>query len=261
MIIQRSAQVILVVAQPDHARLAGVFARAGHQKPNPSLLAAAHHHDDGWLTWEAAPTIDERGRPHDFLTVPMDERVAIYRRGIDLVAGADPYAGLLTSMHFSRLLAEGLGSLEGAPRRVAEAFLAGQVAWEVRTRRELGEPSGAEADYLLLRGFDFLSLLLCMRPLEELAGTTLPPIHERSEEPARPTAIDVVDGRVVLDPYPFGPAKHTGPEGSTGNEALDVAVEARLLPATTFDSDQAYRSALAAAPVEELRFTLTPPAR
>lgn len=238
MIIRRDGEGLLAIAQPDHARLAGVFAESWRGGAGGSLVAASHHHDDGWIDWEKAPTVDDHGRPHDFLTIPMDDRVAVYRRGIDLLATADRVAGLLTSLHFGRLLAEGLRALEGDARRTAEDFLAERSAWEAETRRQLGEPEGIEADYRVLRTVDYLSLLLCMRPPDELDGASVTTMTLHVEGP-----------RVILDPYPF----------ETGE--LDVTVAARALPTTTFDDDEAYRSALAGAPVRELNWTLSRPRR
>ena len=236
MIIRREGQGLLAITQPDHARLAGVFAESWRDGAGPSLVAASHHHDDGWIDWEKAPTIDEQGRPHDFLTIPMDERVAVYRRGIDLLATTDLAAGLLTSLHFRRLLAGGLKALQGDARRIAEDFLAEQSAWEAQTRRQLGEPEGLEADYRVLSAVDYLSLLLCMRPLDKLDATSVLTMRMTVER-----------GGVILDPYPFDARE------------LTATVAARVLPATTFDDGEAYRSALAAAPVRELNWTLARP--
>jgi Protein of unknown function (DUF3891) len=238
MIIRRDGEGLLAIAQPDHARLAGVFAESWRGGAGESLVAASHHHDDGWIDWEKAPTVDDHGHPHDFLTIPMDDRVAVYRRGIDLLATTDRAAGLLTSLHFGRLLAEGLRALEGDARRTAEDFLAEQSTWEAETRRELGEPEGVEADYRVLRAVDFLSLVLCMRPLNELDGASVTTM-----------TLHVEDQRVFLDPYPFDAGE------------LEVTVAARVLPATTFDDDEAYRSALAGAPMRELNWTLARPRR
>jgi hypothetical protein len=238
MIIRRGPNELLAITQPDHARLAGVFAEAWRDHAGPSLVAASHHHDDGWIAWEEVPTIDERGRPHDFLTIPMDERVAVYRRGIDLLAKTDLYAGLLTSLHFRRLLAEGLDALQGDARSTAESFLAQQAGWEERARRELGNPAGVEADDRVLRAVDYLSLLLCMRPLDELDGT-----------PVTTMTMIVEDERVTLHPYPFD------------IDDLGVSVPVRRLAATTFENDEAYRSALLAGPVETLSWTLSRPRR
>jgi hypothetical protein len=238
MIIRRAAQGLLAIAQPDHARLAGVFAESWRDGAGRSLVAASHHHDDGWIDWEKAPTVDDHGRPHNFLTIPMDDRVAVYRRGIDLLATTDRAAGLLTSLHFGRLLAEGLPALEGDARRTAEDFLAEQATWEAETRRQLGEPEGVEADYRVLRAVDFLSLVLCMRPLNELDGASVTTM-----------TLHVEDQRVTLEPYPFDAGE------------LQVTVAARVLPVTTFDDDEAYRSALAGAPVRELSWALSRPRR
>jgi hypothetical protein len=238
MIIRRGSSELLAITQPDHAGLAGVLAEAWGDHAGPSLVAASHHHDDGWIAWEDVPTIDDQGRPHDFLTIPMNERVAVYRRGIELLATTDLYAGLLTSLHFGRLLAEGLGALEGDAQATAESFLAQQASWEEQARRELGDPAGVEADYRVLRAVDYLSLLLCMRPLDELDGT-----------PVTTMTMTVEDGRVTLNPYPFDV------------DELGVSVPVRSLPATAFEDDEAYRSALRAAPVETLSWTLSRPRR
>ncbi|MCW3035271.1 MAG: hypothetical protein JWM17_583 [Actinobacteria bacterium] len=238
MIIRRGPSELLAITQPDHARLAGALAEAWGDHPGPSLVAASHHHDDGWIAWEDVPTIDDQGRPHDFLTIPMNERVTAYRRGIELLATTDLYAGLLTSLHFGRLLAEGLGAVEGDARATAASFLAQQASWEEQARRELGDPAGVEADYRVLRTVDYLSLLLCMRALDELDGT-----------PVTTMTMTVEDGRVALYPYPFDV------------EELGVSVPLRSLPATAFEDDEAYRSALRAAPVETLSWTLSRPRR
>ncbi|MEA2535255.1 MAG: hypothetical protein QOJ93_3066 [Actinomycetota bacterium] len=238
MIIRRGPGELLAITQPDHARLAGALAEAWGDHAGPSLVAASHHHDDGWIAWEDVPTIDDQGRPHDLLTIPMNERVTVYRRGIELLATTDLYAGLLTSLHLGRLLAEGLGAVEGDARATAASFLAQQASWEEQARRELGDPAGVEADYHVLRTVDYLSLLLCMRALDELDGT-----------PVTTMTMTVEDGRVTLHPYPFDV------------DEFGVSVPVRSLAATTFEDDEAYRSALRAAPVETLSWTLSRPRR
>jgi hypothetical protein len=164
--------------------------------------------------------------------------VAVYRRGIDLLAKTDLYAGLLTSLHFGRLLAEGLGALEGDALSIAESFIAQQATWEEQVRRELGDPAGVEADYRVLRAVDYLSLLLCMRPLDELDGTRVGNMTMKVE-----------GDRLRLDPHPFDV------------DELGVSVPVRILAAMTFDGDEEYRSALRAAPVRTLSWTLSRPRR
>ena len=90
----------------------------------------------------------------------------------------------------------------------------------------------------MLRAVDYLSLLLCMRPPNELDAASVMTMTLRVE-----------GRRVILDPYPF----------DTGE--LTVTVAARVLGATTFDDDEAYRSALAGAPVRELTWKLSRPRR
>jgi hypothetical protein len=52
---------------------------------------------------------------------------------------------------------------------------------------------------------------------------------------------------VTLDPYPFGV------------DELGVSIPVRVLAGTRFGDDEAYRSALRAAPVGELSWTLSRP--
>lgn len=237
MIIQRRGRQLLAISQPDHAHLAGTFAERWRSLPGPSLVAAAHHHDDGWIAWERAPTVDAEGRPHDFLTIPAPARMAIYQEGIDLLAPTDLCAGLLTSLHFARLLAAGLGPLSDEARRLATAFLTAQEAWQAEARRQIGrEDADVEADYQALRTDDYLSLLLCMHAPDQLDGASVGGMTLRAHGTS-----------VTLEPYPFE------------IDQLTVAVPARVLPATAFDGDDAYRAALAWAPVEELAFTLSRP--
>lgn len=248
MILRHTDGGVVAVAQPDHAllarHLADVWAPGAVGKPTDCLLTAAHHHDDGWREWEQQPTVDLEGKPHDFLTIPMPERVAIYRRGIHLVAAGDLCAGLLTSMHFTRLLAQGLASFGGEDRRLGEIFLAEQVAWEHGARRRLGEPIGVEPDYLVLRAVDYLSLLLCMRTLGDLAGAALPPVHFGTDGPATAIRLGLGEGTLLLDPWPFGP------------DLLNESVPGRVLAARTFEDDASYRHALASAPLVEMTFRL-----
>jgi hypothetical protein len=247
MIMRPNGAGLLAISQPDHAQMAGVLAEAWGSRVPEALVVASHHHDDGW--WEQSPTVDQHGRPFDFLTLPILERVAIYRQGVSGLCEIDLAAALLTSLHFSRLVAAGLESLHGEDRRVGETFIAAQVAWEIQARAALGEPRGVEAAYQVLRAVDYLSLVLCMHPVSELGGLCLPPVRFAGQSSACNVRLEVPDPSsetIHVDPYPFGPAP------------LSVGVNARSLKKARFPSGEAYRTALAAAPVQPLRFCLLP---
>lgn len=247
MIMRPNGAGLLAISQPDHAQMAGTLAEAWGSRMPESLVVASHHHDDGW--WEQSPTVDQHGRPFDFLTLPVRERVAIYREGISALREIDLAAALLTSLHFSRLLAAGLESLHGEDRRTGETFIAAQVCWEVRARAALGEPRGVEAAYQVLRAVDYLSLVLCVYPAGDLAGHTLPPVRVAGQSVAGNIRLEVPDpssATIHVDPYPFA------------QSPLVVGVNARALKKARFPSSEAYRLALAAAPVQPLRFSIVP---
>ncbi|MGH2732553.1 MAG: DUF3891 family protein [Actinomycetota bacterium] len=251
----------MAIKQGDHAHLAATFAeswgnsRAFRPEPWQPVVLATRRHDDGWLEWDGAPTLDDRGRPLDFLTIPVADRLEIYRRGIEMVASEDLHAGLLTSLHLTGLLVGGyepgtpaaLDSFGARDRPITEQFLAEQERWRARIREKMGELSQLHDQYRLVKFCDFLSLTLCMTPPSE------PRPHHFPFVPLAPgkalSTLDLkpgVDGHLALNPYPF-----TQP-------TLGAEVAARRLPSTSFESETAYRRALENAPIEKLRFVLSP---
>ena len=86
--------------------LSGFFAREwGNEtfaRPEPfsSFCLAAAEHDNGWQEWELAPVwIQGRLSPYSFMTVPTEEHIDLYQRGIDRIVKVDLYAGLLVVSH------------------------------------------------------------------------------------------------------------------------------------------------------------------
>ena len=91
--------------QMAHVKMAGLIAKAWKRPehvPQPlwdRLVDAIDHHDDGWLSHDNEPTLDEHGQPHDFKFMPMHQHREIWRRSIALAMGRDWLAGLLTTMY------------------------------------------------------------------------------------------------------------------------------------------------------------------
>lgn len=240
----------LLVTQPDHAALCGLFAErwgtpAGPfapVEPRDPLVFAAREHDNGWAEWEAAPTVDpSAARPRHFTEMPIPEYLPIWRRGIRRAADRDAYAGLLVSLHGTRLMrGRHAGGRDGPEDREAlRRFLEEQEEFQARTWETPGRGDTA-ADSRLLAAWDRLSLLLCCGPI---------PAATLEEVPARPgpLAIRLIpegERSAALDPYPFA----GGP--------LAVTVPARRLPARPYPTPAALREALAVAPTESLEFTL-----
>jgi hypothetical protein len=256
MIFQPRGSGLLAVTQPDHGRLAGHIAEAwGGEawRPGPwePLVLAAHQHDDGWLPWEEAPALLPDGRPVDFLTLPTAERVDVYRRSVDIVAPRNLYAGLLTSLHVTGLFLgryqpgnpRAIDLLSGRDRELVERFVAEQEAWRAGVL-ELVDAPDLTPQYELLQVFDMLSLMLCMRPGEELEGLNLDRVPLGPGEAPGPMAVHRAGDTLVLEPWPLASA------------CVTVGVDARYLPARRFPDVASYRSALRDAPVERLRFVL-----
>lgn len=102
----------LLISQVDHAHLSGQLAAAWGAAPftvlegREQLLPAIYHHDDGWADWEKRPSVDaDTGRPIDFLEMPLDAALAIWRSSILAASRHGPLAGYVVSGHFAQLLA------------------------------------------------------------------------------------------------------------------------------------------------------------
>jgi hypothetical protein len=219
----------LLITQPDHAHLAGEILslwRAGGLPDNPrrdDLLFAAREHDNGWREADAAPRWDaERGRPHDFMTLPARERIEVWERGVCRFAAERPYASLLIARHALNLFGGRRGE-EGWDRLLG--FL---EDFERNLLEETGvEPETLEEDYRWIDLADQVSLAACAR-WREPAG--------RYGVRIVPTPAE--DGAIGLDPFPLA-------------GATTFRVACRRIPARPYRGDADLGGELAAARWEE----------
>lgn len=262
MIVQEVSGGLRLIRQTDHALLSGAFADAwgSDALPRPprtdATVAAAARHDDGWADWELAPTLDADGRPVDFIRVPRDEHVDLYRRGIDLVCREDPFAGLVVCLHGERLYTRPftpdgdplIARLEGPDRDLAEGFVAGERERRSRLLAELdpGAEADAEEAWRLVQVWDRLSLFVCMRELEEGDDWTMPPIRASEGNDARIHARAGDDSTLALDPYPFS------------RTPASFEVESFEMAGERWGSNAAFRRAFRTAPRRLLTFTFRP---
>ncbi|HXH07850.1 MAG TPA: DUF3891 family protein [Vicinamibacterales bacterium] len=226
MIVRPEAGGLLLVTQPEHARLAGAIAAAWRDGGLPSsprrdeILLAAAEHDNGWQEADAEPSLDPvRGVPYDFLTAPPALKQQVWTRGIDRLAGRSAYAAALVARHAAGLLAAYRGEADWAPffarldRRLADLLARAACA-----------PAEAafETDYRFLYLADLISLAFCCgwRQPIDAHGYRL-----RSE-----------GDRLLVDPDPFG--------GAT----VVLAVRARRAAARRFASSAELHRVLAQAP-------------
>ena len=68
MLVTRRANHLVLITQPEHARLAGRLAAAwGNERfalpaAHAALILAATHHDDGWYELDELPAYNEQAR-------------------------------------------------------------------------------------------------------------------------------------------------------------------------------------------------------
>lgn len=232
MILTRYQGKLLVVRQPDHGDQTGLFAAAwGNEDVPPpterpaATTLAARHHDDGWAVWERRPTIDAAsGQPPQFHSVGPVEHIPFYRAGVLRAAQADPWVGLLVSMHAAGLYNDRYGSyrlselgeqaLSAPERKLVTEFLAEMAAFQDgqlaahRGHPTPGPPkSGPASDdpvvrhhYLLLQVWDRLSLQFAFR---HAADGEIAPLPVLGGRPERLVCRAAGSFALTLDPYPF----------------------------------------------------------
>jgi len=245
MIFQQFQDQLLVIRQSDHGRQTGLFARYwGNENtppfsPREAVIAAGDRHDDGWIEWEANPSVDPKtGRPWHFYQLTPHEHIPLYQRGIEMAAQHDPTTGLLVSMHGAGLYNDRYGTyrlvdqdFSESERELVDEFLSEQrlfqqslaerIEGQERHTHITNDPQ-VWYNYLLLQVWDRLSLQFAFRLAADGDIAPLP----------RPDGGTGVlrcsnDGPLSLrlDPYPFAQSSHTFP------------IAARLLP------DKPYRGA------------------
>ena len=194
MIVVPKESSFLLVTQPDHAHLAGEILslwRADGLPDNPrrdDLLFAAREHDNGWREADAAPRWDaERGRPHDFITLPARERIAVWERGVCRFAAERPYASLLIARHALNLFGGRRGEEEW------DRLLDFLTDFENGLIERTGvEPETLEEDYRWLDLADQISLAACAQ----------------WREPAGRYGVHIApsDGAIGIAPFPLAGA-------------------------------------------------------
>lgn len=256
MVVRPIPGGLLCIRQPDHAALSGVLAKAWgggapELLPRPSVELAARRHDAGWLEPDEAPSLDSAtGRPHDYRTAPLAERLEVAERSVARVAEEDPYAGWLVSRHFASFHA-------GSDDPAASAWMTGQVGRRAellararpRVGREALHPHVLEANFDWLQLFDALSLAVC-HDWESWEGRPMSREYGERETTWRYAAGHArgdprwVEGRVT--PWPFGPRR------------IETRIPARRLMGERWESDRALREAWRGAEAVRLEAVLVP---
>lgn len=250
MILSDQGDRLRVVTQTDHAHLAGRLVAAWRRDGLPEhpwredLVFAAREHDNGWRETDAAPRLHPDGdRPHDFRSIPAQDRVEIWLRGIRRFARERPYGALLIALH-----AEWLHEDRKEQPVYGPLFEELEQAIPWLLEETSADPAAAREDYGLIRLADALALTVAMQSEEaetgdaeneevsgEWAGTRF--VGRASGEPGRL--------RLALDPFPLA--------GTT-----TFPLPCRYLPKRPYDSDTDLTLELAAARWVDVPVALTP---
>jgi Protein of unknown function (DUF3891) len=267
MIIHERGDQFIVIRQTDHALLAGFFAREwgnenfARPEPNSSFRLAAAEHDNGWTEWELNPLIDySTFTPYTFMSIPTAAHIEIYKRGIDRIVQADPYAGLLTTMHVAGLYDRARATMPGFSAKYVKStdtqlvaefiqrLRLQQLRLKVDLRADVRQKNFAEEKSLQnnlqrLDALDRLSLYFCLAPQQDATIDGVP-INEQGREvdwELRPQA----GNSVTLTPYPFR------------RDPLDISILARRIPKRRYADDYDVQKTLALAPFFATHFTLS----
>jgi hypothetical protein len=266
MILQDRGDHLLVIRQTDHAVLSGFFARAwgndlfARPQMFESFCLAAREHDNGWSEWELAPQLDPKTRvPYTFMSIPTEQHVVLYQRGIERLIEVDRYAALLVSLHCSGLYDRARATMPGFSAKYVKSneshivndFLQKLKLQQLRLKvdlranpatKSLADEKSLEKYSRLLESLDRLSLYFCLNALENATIDSVPLYGEME-------AVDWVirpgmDNGVSLDPYPFR------------KNLLEFSILARRLPKRLYGDDSDFQRALALTPYFAVKFTL-----
>jgi Protein of unknown function (DUF3891) len=266
MIIQEQGDQLVLIRQTDHAVLSGFFAREwGSEqltRPEPfaSFCLAVAEHDNGWREWELLPELDLKTRlPYSFMSIPTEEHIALYQRGIERLVKTDHYAGLLVSMHCAGLYDRARATIPGFSAkyvRANESQMANEFVQRLKLQqlrlkvdlrenpetKKFAEEKTLQANYQRLEALDRLSLYFCLEPLEAATIDQVPVDDEGGETDwdLRPEGRNTFS----LAPYPFR------------RDPLDFSIMARRIPKRFYGDDLDLQKTIARAPYFAMKFTL-----
>jgi Protein of unknown function (DUF3891) len=271
MILQDHGDELILIRQTDHAVLAGFFAREwGNDlfkcpEPVESFRLAVTEHDNGWREWELTPELDPRTRlPYSFMSLPTEEHMALYQRGIERVVKEDRYAALLVSMHCQGLYDRARATIPGYSAKYVKStecelvsgFMQNLKLQQLRLKVDLradpvlknyAQENRLATNAKLLEALDRLSLYFCLDSPQDATIDGVPVDDQSSEVDweLRPGPDNVFS----LSPYPFR------------REPLPISILARRVPKRLYANGLDFQKTLASAPYTAINFTLRADAR
>jgi hypothetical protein len=157
-----------LVAQPDHAALAGDLAACIRAREFPQLDAevvrAIALHDEGWAPFDRVPSLNEQGRPLSFFEMALSDFLEAWRDSIARAAQDSPIGGILVSEHFRRLGRWRRQTVQDTPENDAAVHSFREREGERQrrlSRRQDRRPEEISILVDVLQFCDLLSLYLC----------------------------------------------------------------------------------------------------
>jgi hypothetical protein len=193
------------------------------------------------------------------MSLPTQEHIDLYQRGIERVVKVDRYAGLLVSMHCAGLYDRTRATMPGFSAKYVKAqeapvvndFLQRLRLQQLRLKVDLrGDPATKDfadekrlqANAQRLEALDRLSLYFCLGPMEAATIDAVPADYRGTEVDwnLQPEGIN----GAKLQPYPFR------------RDPLEISILARRIPKRRYADDLELQKVLALAPYFGQKFTL-----
>src|SRR5688500_10431356 len=133
MIVRPADEVLHLITQPAHASLARrvmeewTAGGLAHHPRRESILHAVEEHDNGWLDVDGAPIRRADGQVAAFMTLPAEDRQAVWPRGVNRLAD-HPFAAALVADHSIFIFARFRADVAWAPFFAAQAALRAKYA-------------------------------------------------------------------------------------------------------------------------------------
>ncbi len=265
MIRRDAPNEIWLIAQHDHALLAGELlnnvGNALFSPPTPfqAVISATSHHDVGWQSRDAYPSLNFQNRPAHVFEINIEIALAAWQDSVSAALLEDPYSALLVSLHAMNLAAGATAKTPPDAFRLQQ-FFQRQAELQESLRKKLGmrtdlpltgglrgsERSDDEellaSNFHLLQLFDQLSLVLCF---DRLVFKRIGDVYPRPMEAPVTIRLDrTAPGVIRIDPWPFAVPR------------LNLQIPAKRLPDRRYPSESALADAYAKAKTELLHVQL-----
>ncbi|MBP2315907.1 DUF3891 family protein [Azospirillum soli] len=251
MLFREDGDGVIAIPQPSHAWLSGQLLRAwgndtfAPPSPHEEVCLGAEQHDIGWLSWEAAPTLNPKtGRPHGFQELGAKTHTGIWTEGVRRALAFGRYPALLVSLHADTIYGSFFDFDRASPEDAAlvRRFLDEQHRFQRACIEALSaepryasvlSPQAVERNRLLVATVDRMSLDIGWGVTEDARIPKVPTSGEDHAE-LRLRAPGGNPADLTVDPWPFAA------------DRVEVICEGRRLRGR-FTDEAAMRQALDAA--------------